>query len=100
MPFLLPWLPGRQFWIKGLWPGLVVGAGFWLMAFGGMEGFDGAALFLWVTAVSSYLAMNFTGCTPYTSPTGVEYEMRRGIPVQMITATMGLLLWLAGPFIG
>ena len=53
---------------------------------------------LWVATLSSYLAMNFTGSTPFTSPSGVEYEMRRGLPVQMVAACLTLVLWLASPF--
>ncbi len=97
-PLLLPWLPGRQFWIKGLWPAMAVGAVLWFTTFGEMKYYDGAALFFWLSAVSSYLAMNFTGCTPYTSPTGVEYEMRRGLPIQVLATIIALLLWLVGPF--
>jgi len=57
------------------------------------------ALVLWTETVSSYLAMNFTGSTPFTSPSGVEFEMRRGLPAQLAAACLTLALWLAGPFI-
>ena len=77
---------------------MAVGAVLWFTAFGEMKYYDGAALFFWLSAVSSYLAMNFTGCTPYTSPTGVEYEMRRGLPIQMLATIIALVLWLVGPF--
>lgn len=43
-------------------------------------------IMLWVTTASSYLAMNFTGATPYTSLSGVEQEMRKGLPFQLIGA--------------
>ena len=77
---------------------MVVGAVFSIRLFEEMKYYDGVALLLWITAVSSYLAMNFTGCTPYTSPTGVEYEMRRGIPIQILATVIALFLWLVGPF--
>jgi hypothetical protein len=48
--------------------------------------------------LSSYLAMNFTGSTPFTSPSGVEYEMRRGMPVQLAAACLSLALWVSSPF--
>lgn len=98
-PLLLPWLYGRQFWIKGVWPGLVMGLIFSFSAAGSLAGLDTIALFLWIMALSSYLGMNFTGCTPYTSPTGVEREMRRGLPVQLVAGTAGFVLWMSGPFI-
>ena len=100
VPFLLPWLPGRQFWVKGLLVGLGGCAVFYLVTGRQFADYDSIAICLWLIAVSSFQAMNFTGCTPYTSPSGVECEMRKGIPVQMIFAVSGLLLWLAAPFLG
>jgi hypothetical protein len=44
--------------------------------------------------------MNFTGSTPYTSPSGVEKEMRRAIPVQAAGGVLAITVWLAAPFIG
>ncbi|MBU1139957.1 MAG: hypothetical protein KKA76_13330 [Proteobacteria bacterium] len=99
VPLILPWLPGRQFWVKGLLPGLAGGLTCWSISAGHISTLENLALLLWVTVVSSYLAMNFTGATPFTSPTGVEHEMRRGIPVQSIATAIGLLLWLSSPFI-
>jgi hypothetical protein len=49
--------------------------------------------------VSSYTAMNFTGATPYASPSGVEKEMGRAIPLQIVLALTALLFWLAPSFI-
>jgi hypothetical protein len=42
--------------------------------------------------------MNFTGTTPFTSPSGVEKEMRRFIPIQASAVIVGLLLWIASAF--
>ncbi len=99
VPLILPWLPGRQFWVKGLLPGLAGGSACWGISSGSMNTLEGLALLLWITTLSSYLAMNFTGATPFTSPTGVEHEMRRGIPIQAIATAVSLLLWLIAPFI-
>ena len=57
-----------------------------------------SALLLTVVAVSSYLAMNFTGATPFTSPSGVEKEMRRAIPLQLAAVVMAAGLWLGAAF--
>lgn len=97
-PLLLPWLPGRQFWLKGLVVGLPVALCGWLLFASRLVPVEQIALVLWVVTISSYLAMNFTGSTPFTSPSGVEYEMRRGLPVQMAATCLTLALWLAGPF--
>ena len=97
-PLLLPWLPGRQFWLKGLCSGLAPALASWLLLAQGLKFPEQLALALWTLTISSYLAMNFTGSTPYTSLSGVEYEMRRGIPVQMAATGLTLVLWTGGPF--
>lgn len=99
VPVLLPWLPGRQFWIKGVLPGFIAGYGVLYWGGHGAEISVGVPLLLWTVTVSSYLAMNFTGSTPFTSPSGVEYEMRRGLPVQVICTIAAAGFWIAQPFI-
>jgi hypothetical protein len=59
-----------------------------------------AALLLITVATSSYLAMNFTGATPYTSPSGVEKEMRRAIPLQAGALVVALVAWVSAGFVG
>jgi hypothetical protein len=48
--------------------------------------------------VGSYLAMNFTGTTPFTSPSGVEKEMRRAIPLQILALVVAAGLWIGAAF--
>jgi hypothetical protein len=43
--------------------------------------------------------MNFTGSTPFTSPTGVEKEMRQAIPLQGCAVAVALIAWLISPFV-
>jgi hypothetical protein len=97
-PLLLPWLPCRQFWLKGMFSGLAAAATTWLLLGTGRSLPEQLALTLWAMTVSSYLAMNFTGSTPFTSPSGVEYEMRRGIPIQIGAACLTVVLWAGSPF--
>lgn len=99
VPLILPWLPGRQFWVQGLLPGMAGGIACWSIFADQLIPTEGLTLLLWTTALSSYLAMNFTGSTPFTSPTGVEHEMRRGVPVQIAATAISLILWLTSPFI-
>lgn len=96
VPILLPWLPWRSFYLKGALAGLVGG----LLAVLGLKvlGWPALAMVLVSMAVSSYAAMNFTGATPYASPSGVEKEMRQGIPAQMVALVVALVLWVGGPF--
>jgi acetyl-CoA decarbonylase/synthase complex subunit gamma len=48
------------------------------------------------TALASFVAMNFTGASTYTSLSGVYAEMKRAIPVQIVLATVSVALWLSG----
>jgi hypothetical protein len=95
-PALLPWIPGRQFWLKGVVTGgvLCVLAGTAAVASGTLSWVAALGLGLVATAVSSWATMNFTGSTTFTSPTGVEAEMRRGIPVQAALAAAGVAVWI------
>ncbi|MCF6289915.1 MAG: hypothetical protein L3J03_02780 [Desulfobacterales bacterium] len=99
VPALLPWLPGRAFYIKGLMTGLTGGALVVFFNWSGIRGLEAAALILLAMAASSYTAMNFTGATPYTSPTGVEKEMRQGIPVQILALFVAAAAWVGSRFI-
>ncbi|MBW1820355.1 MAG: hypothetical protein JRI92_01115, partial [Deltaproteobacteria bacterium] len=56
------------------------------------------SLFLFIVAISSYLSMNFTGATPFTSPSGVEKEMKKFIPVQVIALVISTGLWIYSAF--
>lgn len=98
-PLLLPWLPARQFWLKGIFPGLLGAALFFSAVYTVVNVAAGIALLAWISAVSSYMAMNFTGSTPYTSLSGVAKEMRSGLAVQIISAFIALLLWVTSPFL-
>ncbi len=98
VPLLLPWIPGRQFWIKGMLIGIPVGI-FTVLRFLPSVGWTAVTgMVLWAMSVSSFLAMNFTGSTPYTSLSGVKMEMRQGLVIQLVFVLLGLFCWLAGPF--
>lgn len=99
-PVLLPFIPGRAFSFKGWLCGLLWTAGVLLI-----NGFPRTPAFGWLTAaayililpaVSAYLALNFTGCSTYTSFSGVKLEMRLSLPPILVSLALGLLLLLAG----
>jgi hypothetical protein len=92
-PLLMSRLPGRMFWLHGALLGAIAAACTAFMVASG----PGPVLI--GTAAGSFMMMNFTGSTPFTSPTGVEHEMKRGIPFQLGAALLGLALWIAMPFI-
>jgi acetyl-CoA decarbonylase/synthase complex subunit gamma len=96
-PLLLPWLPGRSFAVKGALAGLAW-SGVWYQLAGG-AGWSMptiAAAFLALPAVSGFYTLNFTGCTPYTSRTGVTIEMRRALPAMGLAIIVGVLTLVAG----
>ena len=96
-PMLLPWVPGRAFSLKGAILGLVWAVGFLLLggfpapAFGWLKA---VAYFLLLPALSSFLTMNFTGSSTYTSLSGVDREMRFAVPAQLSAAVVSILLLL------
>lgn len=97
-PLLLPWLPSRQFWLKGIMAGIIPAVAIWLIFAARTSPMQMTALILWTITVSSYLGMNFTGSTPFTSLSGVDYEMRRALPAQLGAVGLTLLLWVGSSF--
>lgn len=98
-PLLLPWLPGRHFSLKGAVAGLALVAGYLLVGPRLELGmFSTLAAFLILPAVSAFYALNFTGCTPYTSISGVKKEMRIALPIMAGCIALGAVLALAGIF--
>jgi hypothetical protein len=97
-PVLLPWLPTRAFASKGALLGLITAS---TLALGPYQAAGVAgliSLYLMVIAISSYTAMNFTGSTTFTSPSGVEKEMRIAIPCQALAIVVAGLLWIGAAF--
>ena len=102
-PLLLPYLPFRAFSLKGFVLGLV--AAIILLYLRdinlqtGTGRIESLAWILIIPAVSSYLAMNFTGCSTYTSLSGVKREMRWALPIQIATLVCGLATWIGSRLI-
>ena len=95
-PILLPWVPGRAFSLKGAQVG-VIGALCAALAMGSTwTGTDLAALVLMLPAVTAYFALNFTGCTTFTSLSGVEKEMRIALPMIILALVVGAVVWMVG----
>jgi acetyl-CoA decarbonylase/synthase complex subunit gamma len=92
-PILLPWVPGRAFALKGAITGVAVA--FMLLTSGYLSGLDGIAWLLLITATSSFLAMNFTGSSTYTSLSGVKKEMKIAVPTQIGASVIAIVLWVS-----
>ena len=96
VPILLPWIPGRAFSFKGLWVGLML----WVVL--GTSGLMGTAPLTelgWgviLVAIVSFMALNFTGTSTYTSMSGVKKEMKIAIPLQLIAAIVGTVCIVLG----
>lgn len=54
---------------------------------------------LWTVVMASWLGLNFTGSTPYTSPSGVEKEMRKAIPLLAAGTVLAAILFVTGNFV-
>ena len=95
---MLPWLPFRSFYLKGA---LAAALPAYLLyeIFNFQSYIELFAMISLCVAVSSFAAMNYTGATPYTSPSGVEKEMRYAIPVQVLLVIGAAALWIAVPFL-
>jgi acetyl-CoA decarbonylase/synthase complex subunit gamma len=102
-PVLLPWLPGRSFSAKGLWIGLaVLFAGqlfLWRHTNTLDDRFSTAAWVLMIPALTSFVVLNFTGASTYTSLSGVKREVKIAVPIQLVCAALGIGLWFVGRFV-
>lgn len=102
-PVLLPYLPGRAFSVKGFWIGLLVVLGFGAYGWNNPGVFESnIVLMAWllaIPAVTSFIVMNFTGASTYTSLSGVKYEMKYAVPIQITGIAVGTGLWIVGRFV-
>ena len=104
-PILLPWIPTPNFSTKGFLLGLIVA-----LPFAGAALLTNAAPLGWrqVTSalsyllamppLTAYLALNFTGSTPFTSKTGVQLEMFAYIRKMAWSFGVGIVLVLISTF--
>lgn len=93
-PVLLPFIPFRSFAIKGWIMGMMLTL---LTVHGGGIDFEGSKLLLGTTyllfpALSSYIALQFTGSTTYTGMSGVNKELKAGIPIYIGTVVVSFVL--------
>jgi len=96
-PTLLPLIPTKDLSTKGFILGGVVALPF-VVSFGSNPELPlwadalaaGSALLL-MAAVTAYLALNFTGSTPFTSRTGVRKEIFRYVPAMAVMAGLGII---------
>ena len=82
-PLLLPWIPFRSFALKGFLVGAVTTAAlvFLIPAPAFQSLYLQAFSLVFFPAASSYLALQFTGSTTFTSISGVRKELKFGLPL-------------------
>jgi hypothetical protein len=95
-PIFLPYIPSRLFSLKGFFSGLLLFLILLDFDYAGKNIFEIISWFLIITAVSSFLAMNFTGSSTYTSLSGVKKEMKVSVPMQIGFAITGIALQIIG----
>jgi hypothetical protein len=99
-PALLPYIPGRDLSLKGFILGFLCAIPFALAfvmnpALAAWAGVTAAIIaFLLIPATTAYLALNFTGCTTFTSRTGVKWEIFRYVPAMAVMGGTGVVLML------
>ncbi|MCL2511567.1 MAG: mercury methylation corrinoid protein HgcA [Bacteroidales bacterium] len=98
-PIFLPLIPFKSFSLKGV----VIG---WLMAILllyfnllGTNIFEIISWFLLIGGISSFMAMNFTGASTFTSLSGVQKEMKISLPIQIFGTALGFIGWIITRFI-
>jgi hypothetical protein len=98
-PMFLPYIPGRRFSFKGFFAGALLFIVLLLLKSAGENTIEILSWFFLITAISSFLAMNFTGSTTYTSLSGVKKEMKISVPIHIGFAIIGIILQIIGKFI-
>jgi len=93
-PLLLPWIPFRSFALKGF---LLTGLVTVLLTFmAGLEALRSIHLIafslIFFPAAGSYLALQFTGSTPFTGISGVKKELKIALPLYIAAAAASLIL--------
>lgn len=98
VPALLPYIPGRAFAWKGWLAGLLWTLAYLAVIFPGAGWLQAASHLLLLPAIASFLALNYTGSTTYTSLSGVLKEMGVALPAILISAGLGVICFVAGLF--
>jgi hypothetical protein len=98
-PLLLPWIPFRAFSMKGFVTGAIITVGLFFTNLFEHSLIPVISWTLMIGSVSSFLAMNFTGSSTFTSLSGVKKEMKTALPVQIGFSATGFILFLISKFV-
>jgi hypothetical protein len=98
-PVLLTVIPFKRFSLKGLFIGWMIAVLLLKINFLGNQLIEVIAWFLIIGGLSSFLGMNFTGSSTFTSLSGVQKEMKLSLPLQIIGVSLGFITWIVSKFI-
>ena len=98
-PMLLPIIPFKSFSLKGLVMGWLMAILLLYFSFLGTNIIEIISWFLIIGGISSFMAMNFTGASTFTSLSGVQKEMKISLPVQIFGTALGFIGWIITRFI-
>ncbi len=99
VPILLPWIPFCSFALKGLLLGFIPPA--FMLLYPEAFGFNNpswlikGSYLLILPVIASFLSLNFTGSTTYTSLSGVKREMKYALKPYIAAAALGLIFLAA-----
>jgi hypothetical protein len=91
-PLFLPLIPFRAFALKGAFWGAVITIILNLVF--QVSLIEGIGIGFINQSIASFVMMNFTGSSTYTSLSGVKKEMKVAIPFQIAFAATGLILFI------
>lgn len=98
VPLFLPFIPVRSFALKGALAGAVLAVLCYTTFRRTASWREISAGLLLLPVISSYLALNFTGATTFTSPSGVNRELKIALPLQITMAILGTVITISGVF--
>lgn len=98
-PSILPFLPFRRFSLKGLVSGWLLATLLIFLNCLGDQIVEMISWYLIMGAISSFLTMNFTGASTFTSLSGVQKEMKMALPMQIGAVAIGFIGWMITRFI-
>jgi hypothetical protein len=97
VPALLPWLPGRSFAVKSAAAGLLIMAA--AFPFLNHDVYLFCARTLIYASAASFIGLDFTGASTYTSLSGVKKEMRAAMPAQALALLAGIVMLVLRKFL-
>lgn len=96
-PMFLNWIPFRPFALKGAFWGVV--STVLLNVFFTVSALEYIGLGLVNVSIASFMCMNFTGSSTYTSLSGVQKEMKVAVPLQIAFMAAGIILYIVSKLV-